>query len=311
MKLRNCLLSLFLLSSAVDVQAMDVASSSCLHRAYHYLAAEQYDSAYVYASSLYDSAVATQDRHLLAQGQVCLWYASAMMGNECEAQSHFDEARQIASADGDAFLSLFDSSSNVDQQAVDDAVREVRHQKNLVLASVSAFSIFIIIGVLFLYFYQRRQLRALKASLTVIPQLPADVESGVRPGSTLLSDPKRQELVTRLEQLMSEQHIYREKLLTRDKVAALLETNRTYIGQIMMEYYHKSFTQYINDLRIDEAVQILNNPLCTRPIKLIGQDLGFNSVTTFNSQFQARTGLTPAQYRQNTILQQQESEVDS
>ena len=69
----------------------------------------------------------------------------------------------------------------------------------------------------------------------------------------------------------------------------------------MSEVYQKSFTQYINDLRIDEAIRILDNPKSVRPIRLIGVDLGFNSVTTFNTQFQNRTGMTPAQYRKKVI----------
>lgn len=119
-------------------------------------------------------------------------------------------------------------------------------------------------------------------------------------------DPKILELASRFERLMQEDHLYRESFLTRDRVAALLETNRTYIGQVMSEVFHESFSQYINNLRINEAIAILDNPAGKRPIRLIGRDLGFNSVTTFNAQFQKRTGVTPAQYRQNVIESQKE-----
>lgn len=118
------------------------------------------------------------------------------------------------------------------------------------------------------------------------------------------SDQKILELAQRFEQLMKEEHLYRESFLTRDRVASLLETNRTYIGQVMSEVFHESFSQYVNNLRINEAIAILDNPASKRPIRLIGRDLGFNSVTTFNAQFQKRTGLTPAQYRQNVIESQ-------
>lgn len=55
--------------------------------------------------------------------------------------------------------------------------------------------------------------------------------------------------------------------------------------------------EYINDLRINEAIRLLDDPTNMRALRLICQDLGFNSQTTFNTQFQSRTGMTPAQYR--------------
>lgn len=131
-----------------------------------------------------------------------------------------------------------------------------------------------------------------------LDSLPEEEEETV---TSPCSDQKILELAQRFEQLMKEEHLYRESFLTRDRVASLLETNRTYIGQVMSEVFHESFSQYVNNLRINEAIAILDNPASKRPIRLIGRDLGFNSVTTFNAQFQKRTGLTPAQYRQNVI----------
>ena len=97
---------------------------------------------------------------------------------------------------------------------------------------------------------------------------------------------------------MKEQKVYCENLLTKERVAEMLQTNRTYLSQVINEVYGKSFTQYINDLRIEEAVRRLDNPDSRRALRLIGQDLGFNSPTTFNTQFLQRTGMTPTQYRQ-------------
>lgn len=124
---------------------------------------------------------------------------------------------------------------------------------------------------------------------------------------TVCCDSKVMELAARLDQLMQEEHLYREHFLTRDRVAAQLETNRTYIGQVMSNVYHVTFSQYVNDLRINEAISILDNPACKRPIRLIGQDLGFSSVTTFNAQFLKRAGMTPAQYRQSVLDKAQKS----
>lgn len=110
-----------------------------------------------------------------------------------------------------------------------------------------------------------------------------------------MTDPKKRHLLMQLEKLMQQERTYCENLLTKERVTELLNTNRTYLSQVINEAYGKSFTQYINDLRINEAIRLLDDPTNMRALRLICQDLGFNSQTTFNTQFQSRTGMTPAQ----------------
>lgn len=116
-----------------------------------------------------------------------------------------------------------------------------------------------------------------------------------------LTEAKKNELFHKLETLMTEQHIYRDNLLTKDKVAELLGSNRTYLSQIINEQTGKSFTQYINDYRIQDAVRLLSDPDNQIPLKTLSVELGFNSSTTFYKQFQAATGMTPSQYRNQVM----------
>ena len=169
----------------------------------------------------------------------------------------------------------------------------------MLLTGVILLALLIIIALLIHMYVRKNQLY--EAIVRQNHSILEREEQNRQKTATTVDDAKKGALVARLEKLMQEEHLYRENLLTRDRVAEILETNRTYLGQIMSEVYQKSFTQYINDLRIDEAIRILDNPKSVRPIRLIGVDLGFNSVTTFNTQFQNRTGMTPAQYRKKVI----------
>ena len=112
-----------------------------------------------------------------------------------------------------------------------------------------------------------------------------------------LSNEKSCNLFKRLESLMTEEQIYKDPLLTKEKVADMLGTNRTYLSQIINEQSNKNFTQYINEYRIYEAVRILSDPQNTQPLKALSVELGFNSMTTFYKLFQQQTSMTPAQYR--------------
>lgn len=123
----------------------------------------------------------------------------------------------------------------------------------------------------------------------------------VKYASSSLALDRKDELFRQLEESMSNQSLFKDNLLTKDKVAELLQTNRTYLSQVINEKTGKTFTQYINDYRIREAIRILSSPGVDLPMKAISADLGFNSMTTFYKLFQAEVGMTPRQYREQVV----------
>lgn len=116
-----------------------------------------------------------------------------------------------------------------------------------------------------------------------------------------LSEEKSDELFRVLERTMREKKIYKDNMLTKEKVADLLGTNRTYLSRIINEQSNLSFTHYINSFRIEEAVRLLSDPDNDTPLKAISAELGFNSISTFYSLFQSSIGMTPSQYRRKVI----------
>lgn len=126
-------------------------------------------------------------------------------------------------------------------------------------------------------------------------QQQADAAPAEKP--TTPTESKHLELLQQLEQLLAEQHIYTDNLLTKEKVAEMLGTNRTYLSAVINEQTGSSLTQYINNYRTQQAVRLLSDPSNQTPLKALCLELGFSSMTTFYSRFQEATGMTPAQYR--------------
>lgn len=62
---------------------------------------------------------------------------------------------------------------------------------------------------------------------------------------------------------MREEKIYKDNSITKDKIADLLGTNRTYLSRIINEQSKQSFTHYVNSFRIEEAIRLLSNPQTT------------------------------------------------
>ena len=116
-----------------------------------------------------------------------------------------------------------------------------------------------------------------------------------------LTDEKKHVLFQNLEHCMTDQGIYRDKLLTKEKVTDLLGTNRTYLSQVINEQTGQTFTQYVNRYRLDEAIRLLGDPQADITLKGIASDVGFSSMTTFYKVFQTNVGMSPKEYREKAL----------
>ena len=148
---------------------------------------------------------------------------------------------------------------------------------------------------------REHQLKEQIVSMKSIQETTSNEHLQTKYASSSLNEEKKHNLFEALEKLMTEDHIYTDNLLTKDKVAELLGSNRTYLSQIINEQTGKTFTQYINDYRIQDAIHQLSDPNNQISLKALSMELGFNSPTTFYKQFQIATEMTPTQYRKQVI----------
>ena len=195
----------------------------------------------------------------------------------------------------------------------------LQKEKKMQLMLFFLLAIFIASTLLYYLYYRKQKLykaivrqkkEAIRRELLLKEQITA-IEStkeailnehqGQKYASSSLNEEKKRDLFKALEKLMTENHIYTDNLLTKDKVAELLGSNRTYLSQIINEQTGKTFTQYINDYRIQDAIRQLSDPNNQISLKALSTELGFNSPTTFYKQFQIATEMTPAQYRKQVI----------
>ncbi|MEI6853027.1 MAG: helix-turn-helix domain-containing protein, partial [Bacteroidota bacterium] len=82
--------------------------------------------------------------------------------------------------------------------------------------------------------------------------------------------------------------------------AEVLQTNATYLSQVINQQYECNFNDYINQLRVNEAVLILKNDLDKKKtIDMISDMAGFSSKTTFYAAFKKFTGITPSFFQKS------------
>ena len=58
-----------------------------------------------------------------------------------------------------------------------------------------------------------------------------------------------------------------------------------------------SYNDYINSYRIKEAVKVLSDPKDDIPLKLLSDNLGYCSISSFYRLFQKETGVPPSHFR--------------
>ena len=252
--------------------------------------------------------------------------------NALNYYKQFDSIKEKhLNAEKEKEFSILDLRYKVSEEKQKNALKEaelLRKDKNMLLlifiAAIVAASALV---CLFLYHKTQKRYklivqthlenleneRKLKAQLEQFNEyLNNDAETQSDDGSNLpsqeenakytrsaLSEEKSRDLFERLENMMINDKIYRDAELTIDKLTQLLNTNRSYLSQVINESSGISYSTYINNYRIKEAIELLSNSDNDEPIKSIAISIGFNSPSNFFTIFKNKVGMSPSVYREN------------
>ena len=83
--------------------------------------------------------------------------------------------------------------------------------------------------------------------------------------------------------------------ISLDEIASLANMNEFSFCRYFKSRTQKSFTQFVNDLRIGHACKLMQERY--NPIETVAYESGFNNITHFNRQFKRIKGVTPRDYR--------------
>lgn len=103
---------------------------------------------------------------------------------------------------------------------------------------------------------------------------------------------RKYKLVQRSEEYLKE-HYGRD--LSLDEVSSDLQISSCYFSSIFKEVTGSSFSDYLLDLRIAKAKELLGNPLLT--ISEVGYKVGFNDPAYFSRVFKRIVGVSPTFFR--------------
>jgi AraC-like DNA-binding protein len=130
-------------------------------------------------------------------------------------------------------------------------------------------------------------------------QLP--VKETERYSNKKISGEQADSFSSRLERLMNTEELYKNPNLKLSDVASKMNISAHQLSQLLNDNLGKSFSTYINEYRIHEACEKIENGSYLK-IEEIGYEVGFNSKSTFFSTFKKIKNTTPLLYKQSQTL---------
>ena len=125
-----------------------------------------------------------------------------------------------------------------------------------------------------------------------------------------LTEEEATRIARELHILMQEKKSYMDPGISIESLADMVDSNRHHLSQVLNEKMQKSFYDFINFYRVEEAKLLLADPARNKyKIASIAYDAGFNSLSTFNDVFRKTTGFTPSQFRKQPVQISQQKRV--
>jgi AraC-like DNA-binding protein len=108
--------------------------------------------------------------------------------------------------------------------------------------------------------------------------------------------------LTKLEEIMTREKPFLDAGFSMPALSKRLGISTHHLSQILNEELKQSFFDYVGSYRIKEAQHLLTDDECSHiKIEEIGQMVGYNSKSAFNTAFRKITGSTPSEYKKNVV----------
>lgn len=113
-----------------------------------------------------------------------------------------------------------------------------------------------------------------------------------------INETEVKQLIEKIKVALEEEKIFKNPNLTLPILAKKINTRPQLLSQLLNNNLNKSFSQFINEYRIEEAKHLLESNSNLK-IEIIAETCGFNSNSTFYTAFKKITNTTPAKYTKN------------
>lgn len=139
----------------------------------------------------------------------------------------------------------------------------------------------------------RRALGQIEAERRLTAMAPADDD---------LPNTQMGQLMAQVKKYLRENYMYE---LSLDSIGDILHISPAYLSTQFKKYLHVGFLDYLTEVRIQAACELLRDPL--RPTAEVAGMVGYEDASYFARAFKKKTGLTPTQYRRQAARSKTEA----
>ncbi|MEM7369063.1 MAG: helix-turn-helix domain-containing protein [Bacteroidota bacterium] len=103
-----------------------------------------------------------------------------------------------------------------------------------------------------------------------------------------------------LQKRILDKHLHRNPDMNLGLISKEVSLPKVTVSELINHHFGKSFRVYVNDLRVEEAKEMLHDPAYAHlSILGIALEVGFKSESTFYTSFKRNTGTTPLAFRKH------------
>lgn len=107
------------------------------------------------------------------------------------------------------------------------------------------------------------------------------------------------DIAEKIMSLLTLDKIYHESTYSRTDLAQELGISEAAVSRVIKNHFGKSFPKLLNEYRVEDSKHLLLDT--DESIKVISQEVGFNSLPSFNRCFKEIVGQSPSSFRSNII----------
>ena len=165
--------------------------------------------------------------------------------------------------------------------------------------NISLIIAFVVLGVMFYIVRQNLKKTREKNKLLVKQYNELEKQKNLLKGKSSTSKENQREstLFEEIETYIEQNEAFRDSTLNRESLAKALNTNEIYVAKAIKQITGKTFVEYINQYRLEYSRQRLLAEI-SEPVKVILQDAGFSSDTSFYRLFKEAYGMSSSEMRQ-------------
>jgi AraC-like DNA-binding protein len=193
------------------------------------------------------------------------------------------------------------TNKQIEQLIVEQQIKErtIYYQKVIQFITLG---VLLLLGVITLIiFSQKRKLniayKALFEKNLKIIDLQKKSPEGHQERKTTLTDDMQDELMDKILTIMEDTAMICDTTFSINKLAAMVQSNHTYVSQVINNNLKKNFRSFLNSYRIEEAQRLFSEPDAARyTIEAVSHQVGFKSRSAFREAFREITGVSPNFY---------------